>query len=224
MSRSWKREILAVFRKEIAAEARGRAGWLTSLLFGVSAVVGVSFSTTSAKLSPALAGGLLWVILLFAATVVLPRTFTTEEETGTGDLLRLWARPHAVFWGKALFNLAFLLVISLPLVVLFSLLTDLAILRPGLMLAALLGTCGSLAGGVTLCGALVSQASQRSFLASAISLPLLIPILAMGVTAFRAVFESVAMTSGPPAALGLICYAVASLAIGPYLFAAVWRR
>src|SRR4051794_37721914 len=105
LNSNWRVEIGAVFRKEWLNESRTRSGLISSLLFSVVAVVAIALATFGKTPDPTIAAGLLWVTLLFSSILALPRSFIGEEETGTADLLRLLARPHVVFWGKALFNL-----------------------------------------------------------------------------------------------------------------------
>lgn len=222
MNSNWRIEILAVLRKEAQTEFRSKNGLLTSGLFGVVSVVTIAFSTFTSKLSPDVASGLYWVALLFASVLALPRAFLVEEDQGTGDLLRLWARPHAVYWGKALYNLVLIVVIGLALSGLFVVLTDIPVRQPGLFVASVVGGCAALAGAVTLCGALVARAANRFALAAAVSTPTLLSILAIGVSTMRAALGA-GILSGWPLAFGAVCYAIVLFAIGPWLFAAVWR-
>jgi heme exporter protein B len=195
---------------------------VTSALFGIGAVVTLAFATFTTKLNADVASGLLWVGILFASALALPRTFLIEEEQGTGDLLRLVARPHAVFWGKAIYNLLLILVTGALLTGLFVLFTGIEVPDPLLLTASLVGGCASLAGAVTLSGALVAQAANRTALAAAVSTPLVLSVLALGVATSRSAF-SPGFVSAWPWAGGSICYAIVLFAIGPWLFAAVWK-
>jgi heme exporter protein B len=219
----WSREIKAIFRKEFESEIRTRSGLATVALFSLAAVVAIAFAAFNVRLSGSLASGLLWVTLLFTAAVALPRAFVVEEEQGTGDLLRLIARPEAVFWGKALYNLGLMLVTGAVLSILFFTLVGMGVENLGLYAICLVGSCASLAGAVTLCGALVAQAAGRGALAGAIAIPLLLPLVALGVAGMRVALGEGMLRGGQEAALGLVCYGVATLAIGPALFAAVWK-
>lgn len=220
---SWSSEVKAMFLKEVQSELRSKSGLLTSGLFGVVSVIAIAFSTMSLKITPTTAAGLFWITLLFSSMISLPRAFTIEEELGTGDLLRLMARPHAVFWGKVLFNLVLLVVTAVLLGTLFIVVTHVRIDNPLLLTIAMLGAVMSLAGAVTLSGALVAQAGNRAALAGAIALPLLVPLTAIGVAALRVALGEPGAATGLSSALGLLCYGTASLAIGPYLYAAVWK-
>ena len=221
---SWFREIRALFVKELRTEVRTKSALLTAGLFSVVAVVAIAFAVAGRALAGDLAAGMLWVTLLFASAISLPRAFVVEDEQGTGDLLRLMAQPHAVFWGKALFNLLQMLITSAVLAVLFSVLTGTEVSHGALYAASLAAGSAALAGTVTLCGALVAQAANRWTLAGAVSLPLLLPMIALGVAATRVAFGFGGLPGGVTACVGLACYAVATLAAGPYVFAAVWRN
>lgn len=236
MNSSWRTEIFAIFRKEALVELRSRSGLVTSLLFGVASVITISLATFNTKLNGDVAAGLLWVTILFASVLALPRTFLIEEEQGTGDLLRMTARPHAVFWGKALYNLALNLALAAVLTLLFLIFTGRPVSVPGLLAVSLIGGCAALTGAVTLCGALVARAANRTALAGAVAIPLILPVLAMGVSGTRValsqgMLEMVPLSrvaeeflhGGTMASMGLLAYAAASLAIGPWLFAAVWK-
>ena len=223
-NRSWWDEIAAVIRKEAVSELRQKSGLLTAALFAIVAVVAVAFASVGQKLTSGFASGLIWVTLLFCSVVAIPRIFLLEEEQGTGDLLRLSARPHSVFWGKSLFALFQLTLGGAVISVLFFGLTGVPLFDLAVYVLGLLGGCAALAGATSLCGALVAQASNRAVLAGAISLPLLLPLVALGVAATRTSLEPEGARGGFEAILGLWGYAVATWAIGPHLFAAVWRR
>lgn len=223
MSSSWGVEIGAVLLKEIRSEMRSRSGVLTAILFDFAALIAAAFATAGQRLTPGAASGLLWVILLFSAVVSLPRTFIGEEEQGTADLLRLTARPHVVFWGKALYNMLFMFLTALVMSALFFALTEQAATSVGVYLLCLLGGSAALAGVVSLCGAFVAQAAHRFVLAGAIAVPALIPLMALAVDGMQSALGGSPADSGYRAAAGLGAYAVASFAIGPHLFAAVWK-
>ncbi len=225
MSPEWLAEIRAVFAKELRSELRARAGLMAATLFGVCTVSTISFASWGRSLDgqEGVAASLLWAALIFSSVVALPRAFLAEEEGGTADLLRLVARPHAVFWGKALFNLVLMGLTALTLSGLFFLLSDISVSRPWLYLVVIGGGCIALAGSVTLCGALVAQAASRAALVGAIALPLLLPLTFLGVQGMREALGDPGTDGNAREAVGLVGYAALTWATGPYLFAAVWK-
>jgi len=173
----WVREVGAVWRKDLLQEWRLRQGLVASALMGVVTVVAVGFASLGASLSEGLTAGLFWVAILFGMFPALARGFIVEEEAGTADLLRVGARPSAVFWGKWLFHFTLYLLLTLILVPLY-----------GLVVAPLKGHLGGwlllwLFGGfclvsvLTLCGALVARTTTRGALLAVLTFPLLLPLL-----------------------------------------------
>ena len=234
MSSSWTPEVLAVLRKEAATEWRSKTGLMTGGLYGAAIVLVVVFALYDKNVNrfdleavdhplKAVAASLVWSILLFSSLLSLPRAFLAEEENGTADLLRLMARPHAVFWGKMLFNLLQTWIGGLILGTVFVVAIGLEVNHPGLFVACLLGGGAAVAGAVTLCGAIVAQAANRAALAGAVAIPLLVPLLQWGVVGTKAAFGVERLDLGTSAAMGMACYAAASIVVGPYIYAAVWK-
>lgn len=117
---SWLRQVLAIAQKDFQSEWRTRHAVVTTLAFALIALTLVSLSVGSLRGEPALAAGLLWVILFFAAITALGRTFTKEVDAHTDNLLRLNAQPSAVFFGKMAFNFALLVLVALIAIPLIS--------------------------------------------------------------------------------------------------------
>ena len=223
MNCGWAAETCAVFRKEALSEIRGRHGLYTTLLFAVMTVTALGFASARGNPGPTLAAGMLWVAMLFAAITGLARTFILEEEQGTGDLLRLWGKPGPVFWGKLLYNLLLLVIVAAVVVPLFTLFVGAEVSDPGLLLAGLASGCAALAAAISMCGALVCRSSSRAVLSGVISVPVLLPVVLLGIGALRIAFGD-AGSEGWESVAGLAGLAVAFGAAGPYLFAAVWKQ
>jgi heme exporter protein B len=192
-------------------------------LFCVLVVVAIAFASMHEKVQPALAAGMLCIGLLFSAVMALPRTMLIEDEQGTIDLLRLIADPQAALFGKLLFNVALMLGTGLALTVLYVELSGVTVALPGLLVGAVVCESIALAGGVSLCGAVASGASNRWTLAAALAVPLLLPQVAMGVQAISVAFSGNALASGYQCLFGLAGFGVASLALAPLLGSLVWR-
>ena len=224
MNSNWQTEIGAIFWKEVRTEFRARTGIITVGLLSLCTVVALGLAAFNLKMSGNLAAGLLWCAILFACVPSLPRSFLAEEEQGTGDLLRQWARPHAVYWGKALYNLVQGLATGTMLSVLFLGFVAMPVAIPWLFVLSLVGGTTALAGTVTLCGALVARASNRAALAGAISVPLLLPLIAIGVSSMRVSLGAGLYASGLMATVGLYGYAAFTLVVAPWLFASVWKK
>lgn len=209
--------------KEWRSEVRSRHGLFTAGLFSLLAVVGMGFASYGQKPSPTLGAGMLCITLLFSAIIALPRTFLLEDEQGTFDLLRIISNPMNSFVGKLLYNLVQMAITALLLGVLFTQFTGLDILNLPLFILGLILEAITLAGAVSLCGALVMGANNRWVLIGVLAMPLLLPQIAMGIGALRVSLGEGTIEGGWQNAVGLFGFGVALLGAGPLLVAQVWR-
>lgn len=197
----WWAQALAVLAKEWRCELRTRYALSTVGLFAITTLVVVSMALgpagTSEDLRPAMPV-FLWMILLFAATAGLPRTFVHEEETRTADPLRLAASASAVYCGKAAYNLSLIFLLELLVAPFFVGMLRLPVARPGdFVLALLVGGFG-LAIASTLIAAMVAQARVKGTLFAVLAFPILLPLLKLIIEAtFGAVL-------GEPAEMALV--------------------
>src|SRR5690606_29275625 len=82
--------------------------------------------------------GLFWIIILFAAMAALSRSFVSESDQGTLELLRLrFPAPH-IFTGKLLYNFGFTLAVATFTFVLYQFLLNITITIWGIMIIGLI--------------------------------------------------------------------------------------
>lgn len=173
-------DVGALARKDLLLELRARDTLPAMLLFVVSTLVVFHFvlPVDSSELA---ATGLLWVALLFTALLGLSRAFAAEREQGVIDGLVLAPSDRSAIWlGKALSILAFLLlveVIALPAFGLFFQRVDAALVG-GVVLADL-----GIAAVGTMLAAMATASRARELLLPLLFLPLAIPIVIGGVGA-----------------------------------------
>lgn len=224
MKSSWKAEILAICRKELRSELRNRSALSTSLLLSICTVFTLAFSLFGTTISSEASSGMFMSALLFAGVGTLARTFLSEEEQGTGDLLRLWSRPHAVYWGKVLFAFGVMSLTSLTVSLVFFVLTNSGAGAPGLLAVALLGVSAALASLVTLISGLVARGKNRGTLVGVLALPLLVPLIMLGVEALRAGMDGERLEAGWTNCGGIWLYTLLVLSTAPHQFAAAWSE
>lgn len=180
------RQTWAVFYKDLLVETRTREVVLSMLVFAV--LVGLIFTfavfidrQTIRKVAP----GIFWVAITFAGTLGLSRSFAREREAGgLRGLLVTPAGRGAIFCGKMLANLAFMVVVELVLLPLFGILFDLPLWEVAgpLSLVILLGTLGFAAVG-TLFAAMLENSRLREVLLPVIFYPIVVPVILAGVKA-----------------------------------------
>ncbi len=137
------------------------------------------------------ATGMLWVAIVFTSLLGLTRAFTAEHEEGAIDALHLAPLdPTAIWLGKVLSQLAFLLVMevaALPVFWLFFFQQDGPALLPFLAAVALtdVGLC---AVGV-LVASLAQATRARDVLLPVLFLPLTVPLVLAAVTTSLAALD-----------------------------------
>jgi heme exporter protein B len=213
--------VWAILAKEWRSELRTRYGLNAALLFTVASLTVVSFAVGRLGARADLHAGLLWVVVLFAALAGLSHSFVREVEGHTLTALRLVASPTEIALGKLLFNLIFLFVLELAAVPLFLILMAAPSPNWGPFLLVLVLADIGLAAAATLIAAVISQSRMKGALFAAISLPVLLPVLAAAVSGTRAQWEGA--TVAPEGRL-LVAYATAVLAASLLLYDHLWAE
>ncbi len=212
--------VWAILRKECRSEWRTRFGLNAAVLFAVTSLTAVTFAAGRLPDRPDLLSALLWITLLFAALASMSHAFVREVESRTLLMLRLLASPTEIALGKLLFNILFLLVVEAVTVPLFLVLTAAPPVRWGPFLVVLgLGTL-SLAASSTLVGAVIAQTRNRGALFAGVSLPLLLPVLASGISGTRAQWDGLPIAGD---AQLLAAYAVALFGVSLLLYDHLWE-
>jgi heme exporter protein B len=174
------RAAYSILGKELRAEFRTFELLISTIVFVLIVLVVFSFAfdPTTAE-ARRLGPGLLWIALLFAASLMLQPSFTRERTNDTLAALRLAPiDPFAIMAGKLLANFCFLILVELVLLPIFSVLYDVSlgnIVLP-LALVMVLGTLGITTVGTVFSG-IASQARMRELLLPLLLLPALAPLL-----------------------------------------------
>ncbi len=182
------RHALAIAAKDLRIELRVREVVPTMTLFGALVAVLSSMSLfvdeeTGRKVAP----GVLWIAIAFSGTLGLSRTWGREREEGAlRAVLLSRASPAAIFVGKGLGALVFVLLTELVVAPVVAVLLHAPVLEHLAPFAALvlLGTVGFVAAG-TLFGALVARTRARDLLLAVVLYPLVSPALLCGAVATR---------------------------------------
>jgi heme exporter protein B len=150
------------------------------LFFSLLVVVVFSFAfDPTAAVSRQIAGGILWMVLLFASTMTLNQSWTREQRNNVLDAQRMApAAAAALFLGKALANFLFVTAIELILAPLFIVFYNLHALGQGWLLLAVLplGTWALVANG-TFFAALGLRTRSRELMLPLVLFPISIPAL-----------------------------------------------
>ena len=177
---SYARVVLAHLAKDLRLEWRSKDAINGMLFFSLLVVVLFSFAfDPTMAVSRQIAGGILWVALLFAAVTALNQAWTRELRHQVLDAQRMApSPPSALFLGKVLANFLFVTLIQIIIGPLFIIFYNLRALGQGWLMVLVL-PLGSLALVIngTFFAALSLRTRNREMLLPLILFPVTVPAL-----------------------------------------------
>lgn len=175
---------LAIAYKDLQIEFRNRYTITISLLFTLISTTIINFSVPTELIQSNIYAGLIWIVIFFASMTGMGRTFVSEEEKGTILLLKLISTPYNVFFGKFLFNLFVSILINFTTILMFYVFFDkVRIEFFHLFVLSIFNSGIGIAGSSTIIGAIISKANVKGAIFPILSVPILIPLLMVGVEA-----------------------------------------
>jgi heme exporter protein B len=193
---SYWRSVWAILAKDIRAELRTKDIFSSMFVFALLAVIIFDFAfelrvPSMAMVTP----GILWVAITFAGTLGLSRSFVIEQDKGSlAGLLLAPIDRSAIYFGKMLGNLLFMLVMELMLLPLVMILFNQPLLRWEHVLVLLLGTYGFAAVG-TVFAAMAVNTRSREVLLPILLFPVVVPVLLAGVKMTGALLDGETLAS-----------------------------
>jgi heme exporter protein B len=212
------RATFAIVQKDLAAEWRSRELFSSMLVFSLLVILIFNFALElDAQTRSSVTSGVLWVTFAFAGTLGLNRSMAIEKDRGCLDGLLLAPVDRSViYFGKAISNLIFMLVVEAIVLPVYSLLYNTNLFQPGLLLVILLGSIGYVAVG-TLLSAMAVQTRTRDVLLPILLFPLAIPVLIAAVKASGGFLQGVEFSEIQTWINLLLVYDVIFIAIS-YMF------
>jgi heme exporter protein B len=214
----------ALFQKDFNSELRTRYAVNSLAMFILVALSVILFSIGNERITPALTGGLFWVVVFFTAMSGLARAFVSEEERGTSLTLQLIASPSTIFTGKLLFNLILVFAMNISITLLYSALFEEFVIRNLFLfiLTFILGNIG-IAVSSTIIAAIIAKAGSKGTLYPVLSFPILLPLIITSVRLTLFSIEGNSFDSSKVELLIIACYDVIMIAASYMLFDFIWK-
>lgn len=185
-------KLLAIAAKDLRSDGRSREISPAMIFFAIALVFVFSFAlppgagrapvpVPQAGAAPVreIAGSFLWISILFSAIIGFGRNAAADREGSRIEgLLLAPIDPAALYAGKAVANLTFLLLAQAALIPVFILFIDVppGLLFPHLLLVILLADIGMAAVG-TLFAAASQYARAKALILPLLMLPALLPVV-----------------------------------------------
>ena len=179
-------QVISITWKDTFSEIRTREVISSVLVFTLLVIVIFNFAFGANQETLRLvAPGILWVTFTFTGVLSLNRAFIPEKEQGC--LEGLMACPisrEAIYVGKMLASLLFMLIIEAIALPVFAFLFNLPILTLPMVTITILATIGFVAVG-TLFSALAINTRAREMVLPILFLPVMVPVIISAVNASK---------------------------------------
>ncbi|MFC1903168.1 heme exporter protein CcmB [Chloroflexota bacterium] len=181
---SFWRKVIAITWKDALSEMRTREIVFSVLVFTLLVIVIFNFAFgASQEIIALVAPGILWVTFAFAGVLSLNRSFVLEKEQDCLEgLMSCPISREAIYVGKMLGSLLFMLIIEAIALPIFAFLFNLPILSLQLVIITVLTTVGFVAVG-TLFSALAVNTKAREMVLPILFLPIVVPLIISAVKA-----------------------------------------
>jgi heme exporter protein B len=211
--------VLAIAWKDLAAEFRSRELLSAMLVFALVVIVIFNFALElDIQTRRSVTSGVLWVTFAFAGTLGLNRSMAVEKDRGCLDgLLLAPVDRSAIYFGKMISNLAFMLIVVVIVLPIYSVLYNVNLFQPGLLLVILLGSIGYIAVG-TLLSAMAIQTRTRDVLLPILLFPVVLPVLISAVKASGGFLQGLPLSDIMPWLNILLVYDVIFVAVAYMVF------
>ncbi len=192
---AYLRSLGAIVWKDLSAELRSREMISAMLVFALLVILIFNFALQlDPRTRSEVTAGVLWVTFAFAGTLGLNRSMAIEKDRDCLDgLLLAPVDRSSIYFGKAIGNLVFMLLVEAIVLPVYSLLYNINLFVPGLILVIVLGSIGYVAVG-TLLSSMAVQTRMRDILLPILLFPLAIPVLLASVKASGLFLEGAAMS------------------------------
>jgi heme exporter protein B len=176
--------VSAIVWKDLRAEFRSYELISAMLVFSLLVILIFNFALElDVKTRQSVTAGVLWATFAFAGTLGLNRSMALEKDRGCMDgLLLAPVDRSAIYFGKFISNLFFMLIVEAIVLPVYSVLYNTNLFQPGLLIVILLGSIGYTSVG-TLLAAMSVQTRTRDVLLPILLFPVVFAVLLAAVKA-----------------------------------------
>ncbi len=215
------RQILRLIQHEASIEWKNRQA-ITSLLVYALASIYIAWLSFRHTIDPVTWNALFWIIMLFAATNAIARSFL-QESRGLQLYYYTLLNPRAVILSKSIYNIVLLSALGLVNLACYALLFESPVIDMPAFLTGLVLGCMGLSCTLTLVSAIVSRAGGNAALVAILGFPLLFPLLITILKFSQNAIDGLGWSVNSPYIIVLICLNGLILTLSYLLFPYLWR-
>ncbi|MCX7929432.1 MAG: heme exporter protein CcmB [Chlorobi bacterium] len=216
------RAFFAIVRKEFLAAFRSRHNIAAELYFVVGSVLILVLGFPQVRLDAGQQSGVVWVVVYFVAMMTVARSYVIEQERSTLLYVMHVAPADAVYWGKLVASVLWLIVvggIQMLLMGAFSLVP----VRFESAAVVMIG-CAAIGAATSLLAAIVAAARLRNWVFAAIAFPIVMPIFFLGVDSLATVLAGGEIVSAVTELTVMLLYVIVVAIVAWWLFPFIWSE
>lgn len=215
---SFWRKVGAILWKDLVCESRSKDMSTSMLVFSLMVVAIFNFAfELRVENVASVAPGVLWVTICFTGVLGLNRSLVLEKDRGCLEgLLLCPVDRSAIYLGKMLGNLLFILATEIVVLPVFAVLFNLPLVTPEMLVIVALGTLGFAAVG-TLFAAIAVNTRTREVMLPVLLLPVIVPLVIAAVKSTESLLVPTGMAEAPWVAL-LAAFAAIFLVVATLTF------
>lgn len=218
-------KLWAIAVKDLRAEIRAKEIFSTMAAFSALAIVIFGMAFDLRVPNPVMiVPGVLWVVVLFTGILGLNRSFGAEVDRGSlAALLLAPLDRSAIYFGKMLANLLFLLAAELIILPAILVIFNVNVFQLWILVSLLLGTLGYVSVG-TLFAALAANTRARESMLPILLLPVMLPIFMAGVKITALVLDNRGLGDLQRWLMILTVYDLIFITIAFLVFDLIWEE
>jgi len=215
------KKVVSLVKKELLLEIKQQSGFSGVLIYALSSIY-ICYLVFRQSVEPQVWNALLWVIILFAATNAIARSFLSESK---GKQLFFYSLldPRTVIISKSIYNFIILSIITSIILIVFITLLGNPVADFNSFLAGLILGVSAISTILTLVSALASKAENNSALMAILGFPLIIPVLLTVIKYSRNAIDGLDSAVNQPYMIILIALNLLIFALSFLLFPYLWR-
>lgn len=223
MNVSLTSEIISLIEKEMALEWRNKHALNGIILYTASSIFICYLSFQFGQiLSPIAWNALFWIVMLFAATNAISKSFF-QESTERNFYYYFIVSPQGLILSKIIYNTGLMLTLSLLGYGMFSLVMGNPIADQGLYVVIMFLGATGFAGALTMISGIASKAGNNAVLMAILSFPVVLPILLMVIKASKNAMDGLDRASSYDEIIVLLAVNMIIITLSFLLFPYLWR-
>jgi len=179
----------------------------------------LSQSDNSAKIW----NSLFWITLVFCTLQAISKSFLIVSRNRWIYWNQL-SSPGQILWSRIIYGWLTMILLTLVNLTLFGFFMGMPVIHIFAFLKILILVTGGISTIFTFIGAIASKANQAGFLAPVLSLPVILPLILLGIKASNKVFNPILVSSVNKDILMLTTLDGLILVLSGILFSALWKE